>query len=140
MTEQDIDKLWFLLDTSTVSHLIREPQGIIRDRIAEVGEDTVCISVVVASELRFAAARRKSKRLKRQIETVLSVLPVLPLEPPVDEHYAEIRTAIEKARRTLGGHDLIIAAQARALGLTLVTRDAGRFGKVEGLDVEDWSS
>jgi tRNA(fMet)-specific endonuclease VapC len=138
MTEPDVDQLWFLLDTSTVAHLLRAPQGIVRDRIAEVGEDTVCLSVLVAAELRFAAAKRKSKRLARQIEAILAALPILPLEATVDVHYAEIRAELEKARRPVAPNDLIIAAHARALGLTLVTRNAGKLARVSGLDVEDW--
>lgn len=137
MTELD-DRLWFMLDTSTVSHLIRAPQGTIRDRIAEVGEDTVCLSIVVAAELRFGAARRKSKRLEQQIEAILAALPILPLEAPVDVHYAQIRTELETAGRPIGPNDLIIAAHARALGLTLVTHNAAEFARVPDLDVEDW--
>lgn len=138
MTELDVDRLWFLLDTSTVSHLIRAPQGIIRDRIAEVGEDAVCLSIVVAAELRFGAAKRKSQPLERRVEAILSAIPVLPLEAPVDAHYAEIRAELEAAGRPIGPNDLIIAAHARALGLTLVTHNAGEFARVPGLDVEDW--
>jgi tRNA(fMet)-specific endonuclease VapC len=44
----------FLLDTNIVSHLVRHPQGIVRDRIVDVGEQTVCVSLLVATELRFA--------------------------------------------------------------------------------------
>jgi tRNA(fMet)-specific endonuclease VapC len=138
MTELDTDRLWFLLDTSIVSHLVRAPQGIIRDRIAEVGEDTVCLSIVVAAELRLAAAKRKSRRLEQQIEAILSALPVLPLEAPVDVHYAEIRAELETAGRLIGPNDLIIAAHARALGLTLVTHNAAEFARVPDLHVEDW--
>jgi tRNA(fMet)-specific endonuclease VapC len=58
-----MESLQFLLDTNIVSHLVRYPQGIVRDRIAEVGEETVCVSLLVAAELRFGAARKQSARL-----------------------------------------------------------------------------
>jgi stress-induced morphogen len=64
--------LRFLLDTNIVSDLVRHPQGIVYDRIAEEGEETVCISLIVAAELRFGAARKRSERLTRQVEAELA--------------------------------------------------------------------
>jgi tRNA(fMet)-specific endonuclease VapC len=67
-----MDVLLFLLDTNIVSHLVRHPQGVVRDRIAEVGEQTVCISLLVAAELRFGAGKKQSERLTRQVDAILS--------------------------------------------------------------------
>lgn len=130
-------ELRFLLDTNIVSHLVRFPAGKVRDHIAEVGEETVCVSVVVAAELRFGAAKKGSERLTRQVKAILAALPVLPLEAPVDEHYADIRLAFEALAHPIGPNDLWIAAHARALGLTLVTHDLG-LSPVPRLRVEDW--
>jgi tRNA(fMet)-specific endonuclease VapC len=93
--ESTMESLQFLLDTNIVSQLVRHPQGIIRDRIAEVGEQTVCVSLLVAAELRFGTAKKQSARLAQQVEAVLSALPILPLDTPVDAHYAEIRVGLE---------------------------------------------
>ena len=133
-----MESLQFLLDTNIVSHLILHPQGIVRDRIAEVGEQTVCVSLLVAAELRFGAAKKNSARLTRQVEAVLSVLPILALETPVDAHYAEIRVELETSGNPIGPNDLIIAAHARALGLTLVTHNLVEFSRVPGLLVQNW--
>jgi tRNA(fMet)-specific endonuclease VapC len=135
-----MESLQFLLDTNVVSHLVRHPQGLVRDRIAEVGEQTVCVSLLVAAELRFGAAKKQSARLTRQVEAVLSVLPILPLETPVDVHYAEIRVALGTAGCTIGPNDLIIAAHARALGRTLVTGNLTEFSRVPSLRVQNWLS
>jgi tRNA(fMet)-specific endonuclease VapC len=114
-------------------------QGIIRDRIAEVGEQTVCVSLLVAAELRFGAAKQ-SARLTRQVDAVLSVLPILPLETPVDAHYAEIRAGLETSGCPIGPNDLIIAAHARALGLSLVTHNLTELSRVPSLLVQNWLS
>jgi tRNA(fMet)-specific endonuclease VapC len=135
-----MESLQFLLDTNIVSHLIRHPQGIVRDRIAEVGEQTVCISLLVAAELRFGAAKKQSARLTRQVEAVLSALSIVPLETPVDAHYAEIRVELETSGYPIGPNDLIIAAHARALGLTLVTHNLTEFSRVPRLVIQDWLS
>jgi len=140
MTEATLGSLRFLLDTNIVSDLIRHPQGIVRDRIAEVGEQSICISVLVAAELRFGAAKRQSSRLTRQVDIVLAALPIVALEAPVDVHYAEIRVGLEAAGCPIGPNDLIIASHARALGLTLVTHNVTELSRVPGLRVEDWLS
>ena len=78
----------YLLDTNILSHLIRNPQGVVATQIGQVGEAAVCTSVVVAAELLYGAAKKGSVRLSQQVESVLSVLDVLPLEQPVDTEYA----------------------------------------------------
>ena len=74
----------YLLDANILSDLIRRPQGRIAEQVAEVGEDRVITSIVVACELRYGAAKRGSRRLTRQVEAVLGAIAVLPLEPDVD--------------------------------------------------------
>lgn len=66
----------YLLDTTIVSHLVRQPQGPVADHIADVGETYVLTSVIVACELRYRAAKRGSKKLTRQVEAVLSAMTI----------------------------------------------------------------
>ena len=58
----------YLLDTNILSNLVRHPQGRIAACIARVGEQSVCTSMVVASELRFGAAKRHASKLTAQVE------------------------------------------------------------------------
>jgi tRNA(fMet)-specific endonuclease VapC len=85
----------FLLDTNIVSDLVRHPRGKISDRLAEVREEHVCTSIIVAAELRFGAAMKNSSRLTAQLETVLGAVDVLALEAPVDAVYGAIRARLE---------------------------------------------
>jgi tRNA(fMet)-specific endonuclease VapC len=57
-----------MLDTNIVSDLIRNPQGMVARRIAKVGEDNICTSVIVAAELRYGSAKSGSKRLLKAVE------------------------------------------------------------------------
>jgi tRNA(fMet)-specific endonuclease VapC len=68
----------YLLDTNIVSDLVRQPQGRIAERIRRVGEAWVCTSIIVAAELRYAAAKQDSPRLTAQLEAVLGSLDILP--------------------------------------------------------------
>ena len=130
----------YLLDTNAVSDLVRHPQGAVAKRLARAGEESVCTSVIVACELRYGVAKKGSARLATQLEAVLSLLPVLALEPGVDEVYAAIRNLLEWAGTPIGANDLLIAAHAKFLGLTLVTENRREFDRVPGLAVRSWSA
>jgi tRNA(fMet)-specific endonuclease VapC len=116
-----VTQMGFLLDTNILSDLARHPRGRIADRIAEVGEQHVCTSIVVAAELRYGAARKASSRLSAQLEAVLGAAEVLALESPVDTIYGEARARLERAGQNIGANDLLIAAHAFALDHTVVT-------------------
>jgi tRNA(fMet)-specific endonuclease VapC len=128
----------YLLDTSTLSHLIRQPQGVVATRIADVGEANVLTSVIVACELRYGAARRGSRRLTRQVEAVLGALPIRPIESDIERLYASIRVALERKGTPIGAHDMLIAAHARALDAVCVTDNVAEFRRVPALKVENW--
>ncbi len=128
----------FLLDTNILSDLIRHPQGRIMQRIADIGEAEICTSIVVAAELRYGAARKGSARLSAQVAAVLAAMQVLALEPPADRAYGELRAQLEREGQLIGGNDLLIAAQAITLGLTLVTDNEREFRRVAGLTVDNW--
>lgn len=128
----------YLLDTNILSDLVRHPQGAVAKRIAEVGEDAICTSIIVAAELRYGAVKRQSERLTQQLELILSRLPILSFDAPMDEAYAAIRAHLERAGTPIGGNDLLIAAHARSLGLTVVTANLGEFSRVPDLSTETW--
>jgi tRNA(fMet)-specific endonuclease VapC len=128
----------YLLDTNIISDLVRRPRGPVADRISEVGEEAVCASIVVAAELRYGAAKSGSSRLAERVELLLSALEILPLESPVDHHYAEIRHHLAEQGTPIGPNDLLIAAHAIASDLTLVTANTREFGRVPSLRIENW--
>lgn len=128
----------YLLDTNILSDLVRHPQGQVFQQIATVGEGSVCTSIIVACELRFGAAKSGSSRLIQQLERILQVLPILPMEPPVDERYAAIRTYLEQAGTPIGANDMLIAAHALALELTLITANTREFERVPTLSLDNW--
>jgi tRNA(fMet)-specific endonuclease VapC len=127
-----------MLDTNALSELIRNPQGVLAQRLNLLEPDTVYTSVVAACELRFGARRKGSAPLTQRVEQLLLALTVLPLDTPADEHYADIRATLERSGTPIGSHDLFIAAHARSRGMKLLTRNLREFQRVPGLAVEDW--
>ena len=128
----------YLLDTSVLSHLVREPQGTVAERIAEVGEANVFTSVIVACELRYGAAKRGSRRLVRQVEAILRAMTIKPLQSDVEPIYASIRVALERKGTPIGAHDMLIAAHARAIDAVCVTDNVAEFRRVPALKIENW--
>jgi tRNA(fMet)-specific endonuclease VapC len=130
--------LRYLLDTNVLSDLVRQPRGTAAKRISTAGEDTICTSIIVAAELRFGAKRSGSGRLADRVDLILSALDVLPLEAPSDRCYGEIRDRLAREGTPIGPNDLLIAAHALALDVTVVTANAREFARVPGLRVENW--
>ena len=128
----------YLLDTNTVSDLVRKPQGKVAEQILKVGESKVCTSIVVAAELRYGAEKKQSPSLSAQLEAVLGALEILPFEKPADVSYGSIRAQLERAGKPIGANDLLIAAQALTLGYTVVTDNEKEFARVKHLRLENW--
>lgn len=128
----------YLLDTNIISDLIRNPGGKAAERIAVVGENKICTSIIVAAELRYGCAKSGSKRLLKAVEDLLGEIEVLPFDVPADLDYGRIRSQLESVGRPIGSNDLLIAAHAYAMGAVIVTANDGEFGRVAGLKVENW--
>jgi tRNA(fMet)-specific endonuclease VapC len=127
----------FLLDTNILGDLIKNPGGRVFRRLATLAPESFCTSVLVAAELRYGAAIKRSPRLSRTVEEMLRRLEVKPFEPPADRRYGELRSALESRGDQLGANDMFIAAHALTLDCVLVTNDRA-FGRVPGLVVENW--
>ncbi|KQY19378.1 transcriptional regulator [Rhizobium sp. Root483D2] len=127
-----------MLDTNIVSHMIRVPEGAVVSRVRDVGSDTLCVSALVASELRYGAVKRGSERLSSLVESTLERLDIIAYEAAAAVHYAEIRDQLSRSGNLIGPMDMLIAAHARALELVLVTDNTREFSRVEGLTIENW--
>jgi len=128
----------YLLDTNIISDLLRNPKGEVTRKIKELGEENICTSIIVASELRFGAIKKNSEQLSQRIDSILSALDIIAYDAPADVHYAAIRNYLEKNGMVIGPNDMLIAAQALAQDLIVVTANTGEFSRVPDLKVENW--
>ena len=69
----------------------------------------------------------------------LRYVEVLDFPDIASSHYAQIRAYLKARGTMIGANDLLIAAHARSLGLTLVTNNTRVFKRVRGLAVENWT-
>jgi tRNA(fMet)-specific endonuclease VapC len=141
-----IDRTTYLLDTNTISHMMKNPLGIVAQRMQQISENAIssgnlapiCTSVIVQGELLFGLAKNPSAKLHTAYATTMKYIPVLGLEPLVAQHYSQIRLALSLAGTPIGSNDLLIAAHGLALGSTVVTDNEDEFRRVAGLKVENW--
>ncbi len=129
----------YLLDTNTVSYIIKGNRPRVRERLLKVAMAEVGISVITEAELLFGLVRRPdATQLKIVIDEFLLRVEILPWNSEAAQQYASIRAMLEADGQPMGNLDLMIAAQALASGTILVTSDAV-FRRVKGLEIEDWS-
>jgi tRNA(fMet)-specific endonuclease VapC len=129
----------YLLDTNTVSYIIKGIFPHVRERLLKVPISEVGISVVTEAELRFGLARLpQATKLAIVVEEFLLRVEVLPWESSAARHYARLRAMLEEHGEPMGNLDLMIAAQALAAGAILVSNDRV-FRRVKGLKVDDWT-
>ncbi len=127
----------FLLDTNAVIAALNDASGAVAARLRREVPTDVGVSVVVMFELYCGAY--KSTRLERNLALVDALrFEVLPLDREDARQAGEIRAGLGTLGIPIGAYDLLIAGQARARGLTLVTRNGREFGRVPGLAIEDW--
>ena len=132
-------KFKYLLDTNILSELIKQPNGYTARKIAALeNEESCCTSLIVACELRYGALKKGSDILTAKVNQLLETITVLPLEQNIEPHYARFRVILERAGTSIGGNDLLIASQAYALGLIVVTGNLKEFSRVPDLIVESW--
>ena len=132
--------LRYLLDTNLCIRVLRDrPQGL-RERF-NANADTLCVSTIVLTELLHGAEKSaRPDHNRREVERFAAKLNVLAFDAAAADHSADIRAALERAGRPIGGYDLLIAGHARSRGLIVVTGDLAEFQRVEGLRCEDWTT
>lgn len=129
----------YCLDTDTCIDLLRGTHPAAAARFVQLGPEDVAVPAMVCAELFYGARRSATPdRVQRAVERFLAPLDCLPFDVLAAEHYATIRRDLDAVGTPIGPNDLVIAATARARGLTLVTHNVREFSRVPGLLIDDW--
>lgn len=131
------------LDTNAVIAFLGGKPHHLGERLKrEMLEGEVALSSIALFELQYGIFKSARRQRNADQLTLFLQLPVtiLPFEPEDAEQAGEIRAALERARTPIGPYDVLIAAQARRRGATLVTANMREFARVPGLKTEDWAS
>jgi len=128
----------YLLDTSAASYAITKKSPVFDRHLIRVPMPELGISTVTEGELRYGLARRPSAPLQLTIETFLLGLTIFPWDSSAAQSYGDLRAVLERQGQLLGSLDMMIAAHALSLQLTLVSGDVA-FKRIKHLKVEDWT-
>jgi tRNA(fMet)-specific endonuclease VapC len=129
----------FLLDTDTCIYALKQNEAVIGRLLATARED-VMVSVITEAELRTGAAKSSSPvKTLHSIESFLRPIALIDFTSDDAIAYAAVRAKLERAGTPIGPLDTLIAAQAVARKMTVVSNNEREFRRVAGLAIENWS-
>jgi tRNA(fMet)-specific endonuclease VapC len=128
----------FLLDTDTCIYALKQNRKVLDQLLSKSRED-ILISVITEGELRTGPAKSSSPiKTLRLVENFLRPLAIVEFTSDDAIAYAHIRARLERAGTPIGPLDTLIASQAIARNLILVSNNEREFGRVAGLRMENW--
>ena len=118
--------LQYMLDTDTSSHIMKRRNAQVLQRLQLIPIADVCISAITRSELMYGVeVSPRRQQDKAALDLYLRHVAVLDYPTDAALDYAVIRADLKKRGNLIGANDLLIAAHARCLRLTLVTNNMG---------------
>ena len=128
----------YLLDTNTCIFMMKQMPNVV-ERFRSAESKGMAISSITLAELEFGVSNSEAYARNRNALLAFSTLvEILQFDTLASAEYGRVRAALEKAGRPIGALDILIAAHAKSLNLTLVTNNIREFQRVEGLFLEDW--
>lgn len=130
----------YMLSTDISSYIMKRTDYHVLRRLQTVAVADVCISAISRAELAYGievSPRKKQDQVA--LDAYLRYVAVLDFPSDAALDYGLIRADLKMRGKMIGANDLLIAAHARCLGLTLVTNNTREFERVEGLKIENWS-
>ena len=128
----------YLLDTNTCIAAMRNHPKVVL-RMAAASPIDCAISTIVIFEL-YTGVEKSAHPIKERtkVETLVQNYPDLPFDPAAAMEAAWVRALLEGQGRPIGPFDTLLAGQALARGLILVSANVKEFSRVPGLTVENW--
>ena len=130
----------YMLDTDTCSYVMRRSHDGLLKRLSKVPVGDVCMSVITKAELLYGVeVSPKRRQDEAAVEALLRYVEVLDFPDEASSHYAKIRADLKTRGTMIGANDLLIAAHARSLSLTLITNNTREFRRIRHLVIDNWT-
>jgi tRNA(fMet)-specific endonuclease VapC len=128
-----------MLDSSVCVPLLNGTEPALTERYVALVQGDYAVCSVIKAELLLGARRStQPHRAVSRMNAFWNSMASLPFDDLAAEHFAEVGSMLKRAGKPIGVKDLMIAATARAHGLTVVTRNLSEFRRVADLRVERW--
>ncbi len=129
----------YLLDTNTCIYIIKKKPTKVLERFQALSLGSVGISTITLAELQYGVAKStQSEKNQQALQQFLIPLDIVDFDYQASLIYVEVRTYLEKMGQPIGPLDMLIAAHAKSLDVTVVTNNEKEFRRVPGLKVENW--
>jgi len=130
----------YLLDTNTCIAVMRSHPAVVQ-RMAALPPADCAISAITSYELLTGVEKCSQPAKERaKVQLLFSTVQQLAFSVAAAEEAAVIRALLESQGQTIGPYDLLLAGQARSLGLILVSANTAEFSRVSGLAIENWQT
>jgi tRNA(fMet)-specific endonuclease VapC len=130
----------FLLDTDTCIYALKQHAAVLNNLLAN-SRGHIALSVITQAEWRTGAAKSGSPaKTLRLVENFLRPLSILEFTSDDATAYAQVRAKLERAGTPIGPLDTLIAAQAVARKLVLVSNNEREFRRIAALHLQNWTS
>lgn len=134
-------KLKYLLDSDVFSLMVKGRDEALNQRMETLAKGDATLSVITTGEFFYGVAHAPVSALReKRVQRLIDFYGVLPIGEEVSAAYGQIRADLRAKGTPIGPNDLWLAAQAKAHGLVMVTRNGREFKRVTGLKVEGWES
>ena len=131
----------YLLDTDIAIELLRGRNVHVAEQLASRNRNTIFLSTVTVAELMFGALRsRKPQESIGLCRQFCSAFQLVELDQDAGERSGVIRADLESRGERIGAYDVLIAGIASTRGHVLATHNVREFGRVAGLEIEDWAA
>lgn len=129
----------YMLDTNIIIYAkCNRPEEVLK-RFRKYSPEEMCISAITFAELEYGVEKSmKPEQNRIALMLFLSNIEIMPFDGRAAAEYGKIRSNLEKRGELIGSNDMLIAAHAKALDLTLITNNTREFERVEGLKIKNW--
>lgn len=128
-----------LLDTNICIYLIKNKDKSLLQKFLKFEPGELAISSISLAELEYGIS--KSSRVEENraaLKKFVRPLEIVNFDEVSASVYGSLRVKLEKKGQPIGGHDMLIASQAIALKIPLVTNNEKEFKRIENLTIENW--
>ena len=129
----------YMLDTNIIAYAINKSSPEVISNLLKHNPEEICISAITMAELEYSIMHSsKPERNRAALMMFLAEISVVSFDSNAAYDYGVIRQDLQNKGQLIGANDMLIAAQARSLGVTLVTHNVREISRVENLKYEDW--
>lgn len=130
----------YMLDTNICIYAIKNRPEIVLQRLKENMQNGLCISAITLAEMQHGVEKSaQPEKNAAALMRFVSILQVLPFDDGAAVEYGKVCAHLQRHGTPISPMDTLIAAHAKAEGLTIVTNNVREFERVPGLKIENWA-